>query len=615
MNQKLKRSFSLVVASGLLLAPASSIPESVSAIEDGEVIFFAECETLNGAELWTSIYQDQLPGYSGDGFAYLTSTPFSFEVEAPEEGMYNISTRYTQILNEDPRSQTISVNGMDTMFNLENTREWTDYNIGVFRLKKGSNTISLKPQYGYASYDTITVSKAVSKDYSKATDLLTDPEATDETKALMKYLKSVYGNHIISGQQEIYGGGNDGNMELEFEYISDITGGLQPAIRGFDMMNYNPLYGWEDGTTERLIDWVKNKGGIATVAWHINVPIDFNSYELGDAVDWQKCSYKNYQASNSTFNTANVLKEGTKERAYFEAAMEDLAEQLLLCQEADVPIIFRPLHEAQGNEGRYDDGTAWFWWGDRGHEVYKELWKLLYETMTEKYDLHNLIWEYNSYAHTNSENWYPGDEYVDILAYDKYNVEYNRGDGNSSGPNIIAISSVFDYIYNLVDGKKMIAMSENDTVPTVENLTIEDAGWLYFCPWYGEFLMSEKYQDPETLSSIYKSDYCITLDELPKDLYVFQGTTSTTEPSSVTNTITSENDNVIYGDANSNGSVEIADAVFILQSIADPSNEEYKLSEKATASADCHNKGNGVDAEDALAIQQYIAEIIGDLPV
>lgn len=619
MNLKLKKIFSLITAAGVLAVSASILPAPVSAIEDGEVIFNAECETLDGASLWTSIYETQLPGYSGEGFAYLTSNNITMEVEAPEEGMYSIDVRYTQILDQGARMQTISVNGRDTSFNLDNTSVWTDYNIGIFRLNEGTNTIILKPQYGYASYDTITISKAISKDYSKATDTLTDPLATDETKALMKYLKSVYGNHIISGQQEIYGSGHDGNMELEFEYIADITGGLQPAIRGFDMMNYNPLYGWEDGTTERLIDWVNNKGGIATVAWHINVPIDFANYEVGDAVDWTKCSYKNYQSSNSTFNTANAVIEGTKEYEYFQAAMEDLAEQLLLCQEAGVPIIFRPLHEAQGNEGNYSDGTAWFWWGDRGAEVYKELWKLLYTTMTETYGLHNLIWEYNSYNYSNSHTWYPGDEYVDIVAYDKYNVDYNRGDGLTSGPNVSAISSIFNYIYNLVDGGKMIAMSENDTVPTVENMIIEDAGWLYFCPWYGDHLMSERYQDPETLSGIYNSDYCITLDELPADLYVLKDDPDPTDPPVTTTepqttTTTEPGTALVSGNANGDSEVDVADAVFILQGITDPSSESFMLTDEAKKAADCYDPGSGVDAEDAFAVIKFKANIIKELP-
>ena len=202
------------------------------------------------------------------------------------------------------------------------------------------------------------------------------------------------------------------------------------------------------------------------------------------------------------------------------------------CQERKEAVLKRqPLFEFVG--------VAWFWWGDRGAEVYKELWKLLYTTLTEKYNLHNIIWEYNSYNYANSDTWYPGDDYVDIVAYDKYNCDYNRDDGLSSGtPNLSAISPIFNYLYELTNGKKMVAMAENDSIPSEENMVIENAGWLYFCPWYGDHLMSSQYNDPAQLKKMYTSDYCITLDELPEDLYggasVEPGTTLTTKETSET---------------------------------------------------------------------------------
>ena len=601
---KIKKFLSLITAAAISAVNLAVAAPCVSAIEGGEVLIKAECEDLSGAELWTSIYENQLPGYSGEGFAYVTSKAITLEVEAPEEGMYQIDVRYVQILDKSGRDQTISVNGKKNMIKFPYTDKWTDISMGVFRLNKGTNEIEISPQYGYAAYDTITITKAMPNDYSKATSTLTDSNATSETKALMKYLKSVYGNHILSGQQEIYGGGmnGDGNMEKEFDWLLENTGKL-PAIRGFDMMNYNPLYGWEDGTTERLIDWVTKKGGIATVCWHINVPIDFKNYTLGDEVDWKDCTYKNYQSSNGTFDTSKAVVEGTKEYEYFMAAVDDLAEQLLLCQEAGVPIIFRPLHEAQGNEGNYGDGTAWFWWGDRGAEVYKELWKLLYTTLTEKYELHNLIWEFNSYNYANSPTWYPGDDYVDIVAYDKYNVENNRDDGLSSGPNVSAISRIFNYLYNLVDGGKMLAISECDTVPTVENMTVEDAGWLYFCPWYGDYLMSERYQDPETLSEIYNSDYCITLDELPENLY----SNSSVEETTVKPV------EIVYGDTNCDGLVDISDAVLLKCYLIN--NKKYAISAQGTLNADVHGNNNGLNAQYAVSIQKFVLGAVKTLPI
>lgn len=65
--------------------------------------------------------------------------------------------------------------------------------------------------------------------------------------------------------------------------------------------------------------------------------------------------------------------------------------------------------------------------------------------------------------------------------------------------------------------------------------------------------------------------------------------------------------NVVKGDANCNGTVEIADAVYILQSISDPSS--FVLSSDARLNADVLGN-NGVDAEDALHIQKAMADIV-----
>ena len=674
MKGNMKKIVAVITAGALGIGVGASLSHA----DAEDALYSGECEALtleNGAEVATKVYNDEYPGYSGDGFVWVTNGgTMSMTVDAPETGMYRLITSCIMYLGGegDNRQAQVTVERPDGTtwskdVKIPHTDTWTDFSFGDIKLLEGENTVTFGGGWGYCLYDTCSLTRTPKTDYSKATATLTDENATPEAKSLMGYLKSVYGDHILSGQQEIYGGGNDGNMELEFEWIQENTG-KQPAIRGFDLMNYNPLYGWEDGSTERAIDWCNNKNGIVTTSWHINVPIDFENYTLGDTVDWKECSYKNYQASNSTFNTANVLVEGTKEYEYFQLAMEDLAEQLLILQENNVPVIFRPLHEAQGNEGNFTDGIAWFWWGDRGPEVYKELWKLLYTTLTEEYGLHNLIWEFNSYNYANSPTWYPGDEYVDIVAYDKYNVEYNRDDGLTSGPNVSAISAIFNYLVELTDGEKMVAMSENDTVPTVENMTVEDAGWLYFCPWYGDHLMSERYQDPATLSETYNSEYCITLDELPADwktAYAEGGdtpakttteaTTTTTTESSETETTTSVTtvvttastdsstdtsdttssdvkttttetvtttkktettetsdipEDVTIGDVNLDGTVSLLDVVYLNKSLAG----SITLSEKASANAECVIDGE-INSLDATALLQYQVEKLTSLPV
>jgi hypothetical protein len=84
-------------------------------------------------------------------------------------------------------------------------------------------------------------------------------------------------------------------------------------------------------------------------------------------------------------------------------------------------------------------------------------------------------------------------------------------------------------------------MPENDTIPTIENMQIEKAGWLYFCPWYGEHILDSSKNDPDTLKSIYQNDYCINLGDLPANLYSYESkksSTTTTEPSEDTTEVT-----------------------------------------------------------------------------
>ncbi len=501
-------------ATAMMLAFALLLGLMTAPVHANNALFTIEAEDAqltSDLQVVTEIYGQPKPGYSGSGFVWMqNSGTLTFTVNAPETGMYAISTRYMQELSADGRVQYLTVNGVTKgSYMLPYTTTWSDFDFGFHKLNKGSNTIQIKAGWGFAYFDSFTVDHA-DLDPLNVQPILTDPQATPETQILMNYLTEVYGNQIISGQQEIYGGGNDGDTELEFEWIYDLTG-KYPAIRGFDLMNYNPLYGWEDGTTDRMIDWVNNRGGIATASWHINVPRNFNTYQLGDFVDWKEATYK---PTETNFNTANAVIPGTKEYQYVMMTIEDLAEQLLILQDNNVPVIFRPYHEAEGNGGLNGEG-AWFWWASAGAEVYKDLWDLIYTELTETYDLHNLIWTYNSYVYSTSPAWYPGDHQVDLVGYDKYNTIYNRYDGLSGVPNEDAITSIFYQLVDLTNGSKMVAMTENDTIPSVQNLKEERAGWLYFCPWYGEHLMSTAFNYPATLTTLYQSDYVITLDELP----------------------------------------------------------------------------------------------------
>lgn len=169
-------------------------------------------------------------------------------------------------------------------------------------------------------------------------------------------------------------------------------------------------------------------------------------------------------------------------------------------QEAGVPVLWRPLHEASG---------GWFWWGAEGADVYKQLYILLYDTLTNTYGLNNLIWLWNG----QDAEWYPGDEYVDIVGIDIYAGEHTYSSQSEA------------FLQNLAYGgnKKLVVLSENGTMIDPDLSVRDRAMWGFFCTWSGEFVMttgvkkaySEQYTDIEMLTKVYNSEYVITRDELP----------------------------------------------------------------------------------------------------
>lgn len=420
-----------------------------------------------------------------------------------------------------PKQQNVSLNG--TSIGVLSIPKGSDYaacEMAAVSLKAGKNTITIEKSWGWTHFDKLVIEQTVLPDIVAYDIVCSDPEIIPEAQSLMNYMASVYGEHIISGQQEIYNYGPH-DFEYEFDYIENLTGEL-PAIRAFDYLNEaNILYGSVDGTTDRMIDWVENKGGIITASWHITVPKDFTNFELGKTkVDWSQATYA---PKDTDFDTSQILVEGSKEREYWMACLDKLAESIQKLEDRNIPLIFRPLHEAEGGGG---ETGSWFFWGQDGSAVYKELWRLTYDTLVKDYGLHNIIWEWNSYNFATSADWYPGDDYVDIIGYDKYSCT----DWSTGSPvlyhNDSSYASTFYGIMEKYGSNKMVAMAENDSFSTLENITNDKAGWLYFCTWYDggtdsygnsvDFLSDPIFNTAEDTKNMYQSEYCITLDELDR---------------------------------------------------------------------------------------------------
>ena len=109
MSYKLKSIVSVAAAGTVAVGACLPLCGSISAETEAVIrplgTYEAEELDIGSQDVWTSVYEHQLPGYSGDGFIYLSATPFSMSVEVEEDGMYEIATRCAQILSQEGRDR------------------------------------------------------------------------------------------------------------------------------------------------------------------------------------------------------------------------------------------------------------------------------------------------------------------------------------------------------------------------------------------------------------------------------------------------------------------------------------------------------------------------------
>ena len=90
-------------------------------------------------------------------------------------------------------------------------------------------------------------------------------------------------------------------------------------------------------------------------------------------------------------------------------------------------------------------------------------------------------------------------------------------------------------------------------------------------------------------------------------------TTTTSQPVTTTSSATTAPaEDVVYGDADNDGRVGIADVVKVMMYATNKS--ANPLTETELNNADVYNRGDGVFISDALSIQKKVAQVIDSLP-
>lgn len=430
-------------------------------------------------------------GYSGTGYINgmeKEEDSCTFTIEIGADGFYDLV--FVSASEGGYKENFVEADGESIGTISNEAEEFEETSVKRVYLTAGSHEVKITKSWGWICIDKLVVKEAEELDteiYNIPAKLV-NPNADDNTKRLFSYMCDIYGKDFLSGQYC-----DQGQFGHENACIWKTTGGKYPAVLGLDFIEYSPSRA-ANGSTSKATEYAQEfweNGGIVTFCWHWNAPEKY----LTDT--WWKGFYK-----ESTNIDLDAIMNGKDEEGMelLISDMDVIAEQLKILQEAGVPVLWRPLHEASG---------GWFWWGDCEPESYIKLYQLMYDRFTNEHGLNNLIWIWNG----QDGDWYPGDEYVDIIGEDIYPGER------------VYTSQMNRYMKALdyTDAKKMIVLSENGCLFDPDLAIRDGAMWGFFATWGGEFVSetanlnvySERYTEEDMVKKVYEHEHVITLDELP----------------------------------------------------------------------------------------------------
>lgn len=310
-----------------------------------------------------------------------------------------------------------------------------------------------------------------------------NPNAQDCVKNVMKYLSDITYKQIITGQH------TQTMAQEELSHIEKVTGKL-PALVGFELLSYSPNINYFDtddecmkevtenyGTLKKAWEWAEKKG-LITFTWHWFSPLGGRS--------------KAFFTDNTDFDAAKAVIDGTAENIALISDMDMMAGLLRPFCDKHIPILWRPFHEGDGN---------WFWWGAKGAEPLKKLWKIMYDRFTNIHKLNNLIWVWNA----PSPECYPGDDTVDIISRDMYPPEHEH----------TSQSEMYYDLMKITKQSKITIIGETGTLPSAKAIAEERVGWASYMTWSQVFCLTEKFNTNDALKEMYSSPYSVTKDKLP----------------------------------------------------------------------------------------------------
>ena len=434
------------------------------------IVLEAENATLTGLAYVTTA----VPGYSGTGYVTgLQSTNDTINWSfTGTPGLYDLVIRFRSPFGQKGFAGSMNGHGFSGMF--PSNSAFASFDAGLVQVIADINTLQIGGGWSWYEIDAVSLTPVPTPSPPASVPAtLVDTQATFAARMLMKALVSDYGQHTWAGQHD----------SSEISYIQGETG-RKPAIVEGDLIDYSPSrvqYGSMPANYTESYIALQSAGHVLGFCWHWNAPTNL----LNTASEpW----WSGFYTAATTFDVAAALANTNSiEYSLILRDIDAIAVQLEKVSSNNIPVLWRPLHEASG---------GWFWWGAKGPGPFKQLWRLLFNRLTTYHNLHNLIWVLAN----EDPDWYPGNDVVDIVGVDAYPADPTD-----------ALSTDWQALKPQFDGVKLLALTEFGGVPDVERMHVFGVWWSYFSPWTGSYIEDAPIA---TLTRIYQSPEVITLDEL-----------------------------------------------------------------------------------------------------
>ncbi|AIQ12809.1 glycosyl hydrolase [Paenibacillus durus] len=313
---------------------------------------------------------------------------------------------------------------------------------------------------------------------SEYRDLIKEPANPDisiQARSLLERLYAVQGKGIFTGQHEY--------LEAPYTYTEhvNVLTGVYPALKGVE-------FGGITGQTAEQLDNQRQKVIAACRAWHASGGILTASYHAaypGAAPLWEQVQRKTTQAEFD-----QIVTPGTALNTALLADMDSVAVYLKQLRDADIPLLWRPYHEMNGD---------WFWWGRKNN--FPALWEIMYGRFTHYHGLTNLLWVWSANASNqwsdNAGRYYVGHNRADVLGMDIYNNDYRQ-----------------DYYLELLEigQRKIIAITENGHLPNMTDIRTRQPDYSWFLTWGKE--LTGKNSDA-VIRNVFEDPYSLNRGEEP----------------------------------------------------------------------------------------------------